>query len=208
MGAIDQRRSKHIICNFHCSLSRGKVKPIIKESSDCADGGFSYYCCTWLVPKLSVECITYDCLCIWIFSFLYHRCLNCSCCGTVCCSYSLGFILDTWVTPHNGSAGVCRQQMLLIKCLCSVSSSLMFMLPKCGKKACAFQNNKNQIVKIFWPSFIRLLYWGIVLICHIWILTWILIYAVLKVVQLQFWWHFVILTILSCLCTRYQVCQV
>lgn len=93
-----------------------------------------------------------------------------------CCSYSLGLILDTWVTPHNGSAGVCRQQILLIKCLCSVSSSLTFMLPKCGKKACAFQNNKNQIEKIFLAKFYKA---AVLKYCidrpH---LTWISIYTV------------------------------
>lgn len=79
--------------------------------------------------------------------------------------------------------------MLLIKCLCSVSSSLTFMLPKCGKKA---NNNKNQIEKLILAKFYKA---AVLRYCtdlpH---LTWISIYTISKVVQLQFWWHFAILT--------------
>lgn len=148
MRALDQRRSKHIIGHLHCSLSRGTKteRKSPEESSDCADGAFSYHCCTSLVPKLLNQRSTFNTshmfvYVAWYLLLFFFR----SFCGTTvaaveqrCCSYSLSLVLDTWVTPHNGSVGVCRQQILLIKCLCSVSSSLTFTLPKCGKKASAF----------------------------------------------------------------------
>lgn len=150
MRALDQRRSKHIICHFHCSLSRGTKtrQKFPEESSDCADGAFSYHCYTLLEPKLLNQWSTFNTSHMFVYVARYLLFFFKSFCSTDawsvaaveqwCCNYSLGLVLDTWVTPHNGSVGVCGQQILLIKCLCSVSSSLRFTLPKCGKKASAF----------------------------------------------------------------------